>query len=91
LSPSVPGTPDTHGPAALRLYVREGCHLCDTFLLDLSLDLGPASPAVALVDVDADPDLATRFGLRVPVLEVAGEIVCEARYDPARVRQALRL
>jgi hypothetical protein len=71
--------------------VREGCPLCDTFLLDLSLDLGPVSPAVALIDVDADPALATQFGLRVPVLEMAGEVICEARYDSARVRQALRL
>lgn len=78
-------------PAALRLYVREGCHLCDDFHLELGLDLGPAVAGVTLVDVDSDPRLAALYGLRVPVLEAPGGIVCEGRYDRERVRQALRL
>ena len=27
--------------SGLVLYVREGCHLCDQFLMELSLELGP--------------------------------------------------
>jgi hypothetical protein len=75
----------------LVLYVREGCHLCDEFLVDLSLELGPAVSAVEIADVDRDAALAARYGLRVPVLEVAGEVACEGRYDAARVRSALRV
>jgi len=75
----------------LRLYVREGCHLCEQFLLELSLDLGSRLADLAVVDVDGDPALAARFGLRVPVLEDGGAVVCEGRYDRDRVRQALRL
>jgi hypothetical protein len=75
----------------LVLYVREGCHLCDEFLVDLSLELGPAVSTVEIADVDRDPALAARYGLRVPVLEVAGEVACEGRYDAARVRSALRV
>jgi hypothetical protein len=75
----------------LVLYVREGCHLCDEFLVDLSLELGPAVSAVEIADVDRDVALAARYGLRVPVLEVAGEVACEGRYDAARVRSALRV
>ena len=73
------------------LYVREGCHLCEQFLLELSLDLGPAIDELPVVDVDRDADLAIRFGLRVPVLEAEGEVLCEGVYDAPRVRLALRV
>ena len=79
-------------PATVRelvLYVRACCHLCDQFLLELSLDLGPAVERLQVLDVDGDVDLAVRFGLRVPVLEYRGAVLCEAVYDGARVRRAL--
>jgi hypothetical protein len=75
----------------LRLYVREGCHLCEQFLLELSLDLGPRLAELTVVDVDGDPALAARFGLHVPVLEQGGAVVGEGRYDRDGVRRALRL
>lgn len=73
----------------LVLYVREGCHLCEQFLVELSVDLGPDFEQVGVVDVDGETDLAARFGLRVPVLEFAGAVLCEGAYDGPRVRQAL--
>jgi hypothetical protein len=73
------------------LYVRDGCHLCEQFLLELSLDLGLAVEALRIVDVDRDADLAVRFGLRVPVLEAGGVVLCEGVYDAPRVRQALQV
>jgi hypothetical protein len=75
----------------LTLYVRAGCHLCEQFLLDLSLDLGSLFDQLAVVDVDVDPALAAQYGLRVPLFEAAGQVVCEGAYDRARVRQSLRL
>ena len=75
--------------ASLVLYVREGCHLCEQFLLELSLELGPGIERLRVVDVDHDVDLAVRFGLRVPVLEFAGVVLCEGVYDGAGVRRAL--
>lgn len=75
----------------LVLYVREGCHLCDQFLLDLTLDFPSLQPVVRTVDVDTDPDLAASYGLRVPVLAAAGQAVCEGRYDRPRVAAALGL
>jgi hypothetical protein len=82
---------DTERCADWVLYVREGCHLCEQFLLELSLDLGPAVEVVPVVDVDADPDLAIRFGLRVPVLAAGSIVLCEGVYDAPRVRQALQV
>jgi hypothetical protein len=73
------------------LYVREGCHLCDQFLVELAQDMGPAYATLTVLDVDRDPALAAEFGLRVPVLTVAGRVACEGRYDSPRVRDALRV
>jgi hypothetical protein len=75
----------------LVLYVREGCHLCEQFLMELSLEIGPAVEHLAVVDVDDDTDLAVRYGLRVPVLTLGEEFLCEGVLDAARLRQALRL
>jgi predicted thioredoxin/glutaredoxin len=75
----------------LALYVRDGCHLCDEFLLGLALDHPGLLHAVATRDVDAQPTLATEFGLRVPVLTVDGRVACEGRYDRDKVAAALGL
>jgi hypothetical protein len=75
----------------LILYVREGCHLCEQFMLELSLDLGPDMERLLVQDVDRDVDLAVRFGLRVPVLELDGAVISEGVYDGAGVRGALGL
>jgi hypothetical protein len=76
-------------PEGLVLYVRQGCHLCDQFLLELSLEFGPAIECLPVLDVDQDADLAVRFGLRVPVLELGGQVICEGIYDGPGVRRAL--
>jgi predicted thioredoxin/glutaredoxin len=86
---SHPGESRPHLDVAV--MVREGCHLCDQFLLELSLELGPTFEQVRIVDVDADPELALRYGLRVPVLEVDGRLVCEGVFDPDRAGAALGL
>jgi predicted thioredoxin/glutaredoxin len=75
----------------LVVMVRQGCHLCEQFMLELSLELGPAFEQVRIVDVDTDPELALRYGLRVPVLEVDGRLVCEGVLDPAKAGAALKL
>lgn len=81
--------PDAGPPVVV--LVRQGCHLCDQFIAELEIDLGPAALALRIVDVDTDVDLATRFGLRVPVLQVGGHVVCEGVYDAPRTREALGL
>ena len=70
----------------LVLYVREGCHLCDRFLIELEIEFGVAARLVRLVYVDADADLALRYGLRVPVLEVDGVTAGEGIFDRDRFR-----
>jgi glutaredoxin len=54
------------------LYTRVGCHLCE----DAEAVLRAARPAAGfqldLVDVDSDPELTRRYGVRVPVVAVDG-------------------
>ena len=76
-------------PAGTVLYVRNGCHLCEQFLIELEVEFGPSVGRLKLVDVDADAGLAVRYGLRVPVLEVGGVVVCEGTCDASRVRRSL--
>jgi hypothetical protein len=70
----------------LVLYVREDCPLCDQFAIELGLELDGAMDLIRFVDVDADPELATRYGLRVPVLECRGVVAGEGRFDRGRFR-----
>lgn len=64
-------------PAGLVVLSREGCHLCDDMLRALAeLERDQSIPPVSIVDVDSDPELARRFGLKVPVLLLDGSAIC---------------
>ena len=63
------------------LYTRRGCHLCE----QAEDVLACAGLDAEAIDVDLDPAAAARFGLRVPVLEAAGRVVMEGRFDLAGV------
>jgi len=63
------------------LYSRRGCHLCE--VAEDALGLPRAD--VVVVDVDADPAVRDRFGLRVPVLEIDGVVAMEGRFDEGRL------
>jgi hypothetical protein len=59
--------------------------------MELSLEIGPAVERLVIVDVDGDPDLAIRYGLRVPVLAAGDDVLCEGVLDADRLRAAMRL
>jgi hypothetical protein len=72
------------------VYGRAECGLCEEMLADLLRVLGPqAASEVALLDVDADPDVRRKYGQRVPVLLADGEFVCAYRLDEDRIRPYL--
>jgi hypothetical protein len=75
----------------LQLLSRAGCGLCDEMHADLvaladELEL----PPLAIVDVDSDPTLQRRFGLKIPVLLLHGQVVCFGKLDEAELRRHLR-
>jgi hypothetical protein len=57
------------GVAALVLYTRQGCCLCEG--LEERLRALDPPPPLTLVDVDGDPALQARYGLEVPLLAAA--------------------
>jgi len=78
--------------ARLALLTRADCGLCEQLLLELTaLRARAPIPAVTLVDVDADPVLQRRWGLKIPVLLLDGERVCETRLDVPELLRLLRL
>lgn len=71
------------------LYTREGCRLCahaHDALRRLARDV---EVEMRVVDVDADQELAERYGESVPVVAVDGVEVSTERMDMAAVRRAL--
>lgn len=72
------------------VLVRAECSLCDTLMMELA-QLLPVAQAeqVAVIDVDADPQLQRKYGHRVPVLLADDEFVCDYRLDEQRVRAYL--
>jgi hypothetical protein len=78
--------------AQLTLVTRADCHLCEELQLELeALRQCYALPPLTLADVDADPLLLQRFGLKVPVLLLDGVPVCHFRLDSAELLRLLRL
>jgi hypothetical protein len=72
------------------VYTRRDCSLCEEMLGELAEILGPAAAAaVEVTDVDSNPDLAARYGQKVPVLLADGEFLCSYRLDRERLQPHL--
>ena len=65
------------------LYSRRDCRLCEEMLAALKEHMGAGFP-VAIVDVDGDPALKTRYGEHVPVLMDGDTELFRHHYDPAK-------
>lgn len=72
----------------LTLYSRPGCHLCELLLEELEPLLGQGA-LVETVDVEDDPELERRYGLRIPVLVSDGVELSSYPLDRARVERFL--
>ncbi len=67
------------------LYIRHGCHLCDAFIEELSGYQQKWAFSYRLVDVDSDTQLAEQYGVRVPLLTLNDEVICEYFLDPDKL------
>ncbi len=78
-------------PRALRftLYSRAGCGLCEEMLEALGALPDAQGIAVQVTDIDRDPALRERYGHKIPVLLLQGELVCHGHLDPAEVHKAI--
>jgi hypothetical protein len=71
------------------MYSRPGCSLCEEMLEELAALPAARGIAVQVTDVDRDPALRERYGHKIPVLLLAGELVCHGRLDAEEVHKAL--
>lgn len=76
-------------PPSLLLYTRKECALCDEARVLLEQLRGEVAFDLWEADVDADPDLAARYGNRVPVGVARGQELFAGHLDEATVRAAL--
>jgi len=70
---------------SLTVYSRRGCHLCADMVAGLRALQRTCRFAFEIVDVDTDPQLARRYGDRVPVLACGARELCHPRLDAAAV------
>lgn len=66
------------------LYGRDTCHLCHDMWADMRLYLqqNALAATVEWVDIEDEPTLTARYGLRIPVLtDATGNVVCEGHWD----------
>ncbi|HXF08299.1 MAG TPA: glutaredoxin family protein [Candidatus Acidoferrales bacterium] len=73
----------------LTLYTRPRCGLCDLLHEDLLALCRDRAVAIVPINVDSDPDLKARYGVRIPVVVGDGTVLCEGRLDASAVRAFL--
>jgi glutaredoxin len=71
------------------VYTRVGCHLCEEAERVVREAQADGEFRLELVDVDRDPELARRYGVRVPVVAVDGEELFEYEVPPDLLRARL--
>jgi hypothetical protein len=76
------------GLRELVIYTRRDCSLCERMESEARRVAGPDA-RIAMIDIDDDPDLVSRFGADVPVLCVDGEVVCRHFLDAGRLHAAI--
>jgi hypothetical protein len=72
----------------LYIYSRRGCHLCDVLVEEL-LPLVRGRMDLEVRDIDTRDDWKDRFGVRIPVVEFDGKVVCQYRLDRPAVEAIL--
>lgn len=73
----------------LKLYTRQGCHLCDDMAQALAELAAEMQFSVQTIDISSHTELEQAYGSRVPVLMLADRLICEYFLDPHALQQAL--
>ncbi len=77
-------------PLEIKFYTRAGCHLCEE-ALELLRDYSKKYPlTIQEIDVDSQPELADRYGGKVPVLEIDGRPRLWGKINEVLLRRLLR-
>jgi glutaredoxin-like protein DUF836 len=76
-------------PLRVRLYEKDGCGLCAEAYRALTRVRMSVPLEIERVDIERDPDLFTRYAIRIPVLAVSGHELDAAGLDEAALRRWL--
>ena len=74
----------------LRVYSRDGCHLCEQALRELAPLAAELGAAIDVVDIESDRALHARYLERIPVIALDGEELYDFFVDVADLRLRLR-
>ena len=72
-----------------RVYIRQGCHLCEDLLWQMEQLRGSYAFEIQPIDVDSDSELVAQYGTLVPVVMYGDLKVCHYFLDKAAVEQIL--
>ena len=72
----------------LRVYVRQGCHLCERLLEDL-LPLVRGHMLLDVADIDSQRTWQKEFDTQIPLVEYEGGFVCRYQLDVPAIRKIL--
>jgi hypothetical protein len=76
---------------AIIVLTRPQCGLCEAMLEELqALRSQQPLPPIQQLDVDSDPELQRRYGLKIPVLLIEGVPICSVRLDREALLRTLR-
>lgn len=70
------------------VYSREGCHLCDDAKAILA-EYSEYLPDIEEVDIETDPELVSKFGEQIPVVEIDGKVRFRGRIDEILLRRLI--
>lgn len=73
---------------SLRVFSRPGCHLCED-MVEALLPLVRGRLHVEVVNIDHDPELISRYGLRIPILEFEGQPISKFTLNKGAVLDIL--
>lgn len=76
-------------PVRLTLITRADCCLCDEMKTTAQAVAAESGAELAVLDVDADPELRARFSDAVPVLLVDGRKAFKYRLSAAELRRRI--
>jgi hypothetical protein len=75
--------------APIVVYSRQGCHLCEELIEELS-PLVRGRLELEIRDIDSDPAWHERFWQDIPVVEYRGEEICRHFLDRDAITGILR-
>lgn len=73
---------------SLVIYSRQGCHLCEQLIEEL-LPLTRGQLDFDIRDIDSRPEWQTEYGIRIPVVEYEGKVVCQYTLDKPAIQRIL--